>query len=106
MSTKHITDTTPEVSEAAGVMSPVTEAEKPKRTRTRATSTPRRTAGKKAEAARSNGAPPHAATIDPSEIARLAHALWEARGGQGGSPEDDWFRAEQALRARGATANG
>ena len=101
MPTKHITDTTPEVSEAAGVMSPVAQAEKPNRARSRSTATPRRTAAKKTETATSNGAP-HA-SVDPNEIASLAHALWEARGGQGGSPEDDWFRAEQKLRARGVT---
>ena len=38
--------------------------------------------------------------ITPLEIARLAHSYWEARGGIGGSPEDDWFRAEQELKAR------
>jgi hypothetical protein len=32
------------------------------------------------------------------EIARLAYSYWEARGCQGGSPEEDWFRAERALR--------
>lgn len=31
------------------------------------------------------------------EIAALAYSYWEARGGQGGSPEDDWLRAERAL---------
>jgi hypothetical protein len=31
------------------------------------------------------------------DIARLAYSLWEARGGQDGSPEEDWFRAEQEL---------
>ena len=104
MPTKHHTDTTPQVSEAAGAMRPVAQTEKPKRARTRSTASPRRTAVKKAVAAPSNGAP-HA-NADPSEIARLAHALWEARGGQSGSPEDDWLRAERELRARGATANG
>jgi hypothetical protein len=84
-------------------MSPVAQAEKLKRTRTRSTASPRRTAGKKTETATSNGAP-HAASVDPNEIASLAHALWEGRGGQGGSPEDDWYRAEQELRARGVTA--
>ena len=33
------------------------------------------------------------------EIARLAYSYWEARGYQGGSPEEDWLRAEQELRA-------
>jgi hypothetical protein len=32
-------------------------------------------------------------------IARLAYSYWEARGCQGGSPEEDWLRAEQELRA-------
>jgi hypothetical protein len=31
------------------------------------------------------------------DIARLAYSLWEARGCQDGSPEEDWFRAEQQL---------
>lgn len=33
-----------------------------------------------------------------NEIARLAYSYWEARGCQGGSPADDWFRAERELR--------
>jgi hypothetical protein len=36
------------------------------------------------------------------EIARLAYSYWEARGCEGGSPEEDWVRAEQGLRARQA----
>jgi hypothetical protein len=36
------------------------------------------------------------------EIARLAYLLWEARGG-GGSPEEDWLRAEQEILARSRT---
>ena len=36
-------------------------------------------------------APTHA------DIAELAYAYWEARGGRGGSPWDDWFRAEEEL---------
>jgi hypothetical protein len=40
--------------------------------------------------------------VEPEEIARLAHSYWESRGGQGGSPEEDWFRAEQELKARRA----
>lgn len=31
-------------------------------------------------------------------IANLAYSYWEARGGKGGSPWDDWFRAEQELK--------
>lgn len=31
-------------------------------------------------------------------VAELAYSYWEARGFQGGSPWDDWFRAEQELK--------
>lgn len=34
------------------------------------------------------------------EIARLAYSYFEARGGRGGSPWEDWFRAEQELTRR------
>jgi hypothetical protein len=33
-------------------------------------------------------------------IANLAYSYWEARGGQGGSPWEDWLRAEQELMRR------
>ena len=33
------------------------------------------------------------------QIAVLAYALWEARGCPEGSPETDWFEAEQELTA-------
>ena len=46
--------------------------------------------------------------LDPiaerEEIARLAYFLWEARGRQGGSPEEDWYRAEQEILKRRAGA--
>jgi DUF2934 family protein len=38
--------------------------------------------------------------VGPEEIARLAYAYWEARGREGGSPEEDWFRAERELTSR------
>jgi hypothetical protein len=38
-----------------------------------------------------------ASQVDPEAVARLAYSYWEARGGQGGTPEDDWFRAEHEL---------
>jgi Protein of unknown function (DUF2934) len=34
------------------------------------------------------------------EIATLARAVWEARGSPEGLPEEDWFRAEQALKTQ------
>jgi hypothetical protein len=39
---------------------------------------------------------PRAVTQD--QIAALAYSYWETRGYQGGSSEDDWFRAERELR--------
>jgi hypothetical protein len=44
--------------------------------------------------------------FDPAEVARLAHSYWMERGGQGGSAEADWHRAEQALKARAASSQG
>jgi|SRR5208283_1406786 len=35
-----------------------------------------------------------------SEIAVLAYTYWVGRGCQGGSPEEDWLRAEQELLAK------
>jgi hypothetical protein len=32
------------------------------------------------------------------DVARLAYLYWEAGGFQGGSPEEDWFRAEEELK--------
>jgi hypothetical protein len=33
------------------------------------------------------------------ETARVAYQLWLERGSPQGSPEEDWFRAEQLLHA-------
>ncbi len=38
------------------------------------------------------------ATVDREAIARLAYSYWEARGFIGGSPEEDWLRAEREIR--------
>jgi hypothetical protein len=35
--------------------------------------------------------------ISTDEISRRAYSFWEARGYQGGTPEEDWFRAEREL---------
>ncbi len=103
MATKRKNDSTPQVSEAAGTLKPV-------RTRARA---PRKQNG--TLAGDTNGGSAHAITrlagaVGPSvrvegcpdhdEVARLAYSYWEARGRQGGSPEEDWHRAEQALMTR------
>ena len=48
----------------------------------------------KASASEGNG------HFEHEEIARLAYSSWEARGCQGGSPEEDWFRAQAEVRLR------
>ena len=40
------------------------------------------------------------ATFGHEDIAALTHALWQGRGCQEGSSEEDWFHAAQELRAR------
>ena len=40
------------------------------------------------------------------EIARLAYSYWHARGCPIGSPEEDWYRAENELRKMIAAAAG
>ena len=37
---------------------------------------------------------------DHDSIARLAYSYWETRGRNGGSPEEDWIRAENELKVR------
>ena len=43
---------------------------------------------------------PIAAISEQDEIAKVAFSYWEARGCQGGSPEEDWARAEREVRSR------
>jgi len=38
----------------------------------------------------------------PEQIAILAYSYWEERGCQGGSPEEDWLRAERELTVASA----
>jgi hypothetical protein len=46
--------------------------------------------------------PAAAAGSAHEEISRLAYSYWEARGYQGGSPEEDWLRAEMEFRSLAA----
>jgi Protein of unknown function (DUF2934) len=39
-------------------------------------------------------------SVSREEIAMLAHRFWVERGGQHGSHEDDWIRAERELMGR------
>ena len=43
-------------------------------------------------------------TVDRDAVARLAYSYWEARGFVGGSPEEDWLRAERELRENHAAS--
>jgi len=47
-------------------------------------------------------------TREPSdaEIAEVARELWAERGGQGGSAEEDWFRATEIVKQRRAATTG
>lgn len=38
--------------------------------------------------------------VPHDQVAQLAHRYWAERGGQHGHDVEDWFRAEQELRAR------
>ncbi len=40
------------------------------------------------------------AELDHGQIQALAYNLWLERGCPYGSPEDDWYRAEEELRGR------
>lgn len=37
-------------------------------------------------------------TVTDEDIAALAHSYWVERGGQHGSDQEDWLRAERSLR--------
>ena len=50
---------------------------------------------KKKTVASTNGS-----SISHDQVAQLAHRFWNERGHVHGHHEEDWFRAEQALRSR------
>lgn len=62
----------------------------------KAAAKPRKTATKKAVASvNTNGS-----SVSHDQVAILAHRFFVERGHAHGFHEDDWFRAEQALRSR------
>jgi hypothetical protein len=74
-------------------------------------STPAGTRHKPASTSRATRSGPSVAAAAPAtqsvktaptseQIATLAYSYWEARGFRGGSPEQDWLRAEQELAAK------
>lgn len=44
--------------------------------------------------------PPDSSAPAAERIAQLAYSYWEDRGRQGGSPEEDWYRAIEELNNR------
>ena len=49
---------------------------------------------------------PATRTITHSDIAALAYQLWQDRGCPDGSPEEDWYKAEEQLRDLDPPAHG
>jgi len=89
MATKRKTGSEPSVSSGAATARAKTATHK---TRTSA-------ATENSESAiTASSAAPQQAGPSFDDIAQLAYSYWEARGYQGGSPEEDWLRAEQELR--------
>jgi Protein of unknown function (DUF2934) len=52
------------------------------------------------EQAAPNSSPPESLSLRDDAIEKLAYQLWLERGCPAGSPEEDWFRAEQVLVER------
>ncbi len=49
---------------------------------------------------------PQPAVSRRERVALLAYSYWEQRGCQGGSPEEDWFRAEREVDLSSSTKPG
>jgi hypothetical protein len=64
---------------------------------TKSSEAPNGTVKRRKPAAKKTVAAPPAPSRD--EIARLAEKFWAERGWPEGSPEQDWLRAEQELKA-------
>ena len=68
---------------------------------------PSKRSNTRARKAASNGKPgnalppPAASPRSDEEIARKAYELWEHRGRPFGSPDEDWYKAQQELRTNG-----
>ena len=58
---------------------------------------PSQHAGTEPEIAQTNESALMPALSVNERVALLAYSYWEARGRQGGSPEEDWYRAEQEI---------
>jgi len=61
--------------------------------------TPENNRSEKKTVASTNGTG-NGSSISHDQVAQLAHRFWNERGRVHGHHEEDWFRAEQALRSR------
>ena len=59
----------------------------------------------KRKASRKSGVEEFSSISIHERVALLAYSYWEERGMQGGSPEEDWYRAEKELLARVSQRN-
>lgn len=57
-------------------------------------------ANTKRKASRKPGGEKYSSISIHERVALLAYSYWEERGMQGGSPEEDWYRAEKEVLAR------
>jgi hypothetical protein len=102
-----------------GIAEPAAKVVKPRGSAVRSTTSAAQGSGRKL-ASKTSIRPPDAAqaaqggsgrildaTVSVHEqIAFLAYSYWESRGRQGGSPEEDWYRAEQEIRGRHRKTSG
>ena len=79
---------------------PVKKTTKKAATTATKTKTPTRASTKKSAATNGRNSNVTEIGISHEQIAKLAHRYWAERGGQDGHHEEDWFRAEQALRGK------
>jgi hypothetical protein len=95
MATKRVSQKEIAVSAAGPAAAPATRRKSPNTRRTRVAAP----AAEPDPAAQTSAAQP-----SRDQIALLAYSYWEARGFQGGSPDEDWLRAEQELSTRAVAA--
>jgi hypothetical protein len=92
-------------STTAGSAAAAQTAMEPKGRRAKPASRPRKSSIQATQVTESpNGHGQSSYEVTRDDIARLAYTFWEQRGGLGGSPDEDWLRAENELRDRISTA--